>query len=242
MPLASEMSHPYGLDNDPNPVRYAALTNYVIIPPHRPGRYPIEEGVPISRPLLNAITNILTGLGVNIVPAAAVFVTGTAEAAMLIYFLENLMVVLLATTLVWIKAPARDESSRAHRTRKSLLQTYLMVALGFTLVNGVFIAAILFLFSGVTIPRSVILWGIAFAAFFQLVAFLADLVWMDPLTLDMAGTVLEKSLGRVFLLHLAVFIGVIVAAFFRQWFVVPFIVLKTIVDVGTPIQAFLRRA
>jgi cytochrome c biogenesis protein CcdA len=197
-------------------------------------------GFSISKSVLNAITSLLAGLGVNIVPAAAAFLSGSAEAAMIIYFLENLIVITLATALVRIKAPARDETARDHRTRKSLLQTYLMVALGFTLVNGVFIATILFLFSGADVPRDLILWGIALAAVFQLASFTGDVWQMEPLTLDAAGTVLEKSLGRVFLLHLGVFIGVIIAAFFRQWFVVPFIVLKTIVDVGTPIQALLH--
>jgi hypothetical protein len=194
-----------------------------------------------TRPIAGLITSLIAALGVNAVPAAAVFISGSAETAMLIYFLENLMIVLLATAYVRLKAPARDESSPNHRTRKSLLQTYLLVALGFTLVNGVFIAAILFLFSQVDIPRDLILWGIAIAAAFQLFSFAVDMVSREPLTLAAAETVLEKSLGRVFLLHLAVFIGVIVAAFFRQWFVVPFIVLKTMVDIGTAIQAFQRR-
>jgi hypothetical protein len=43
------------------------------------------------------ITSLIAALGVNAVPAAAVFISGSAETAMLIYFLENLMIVLLAT-------------------------------------------------------------------------------------------------------------------------------------------------
>lgn len=191
---------------------------------------------------MSTLTGIVTALGVNIVPAAAVFVSGSAEAAMLIYFLENLLVILLATAFVRLRAPARDESSPDHRTRKSLLQTYLLVALGFTLVNGVFIAVFLFLFTGVEIPRDIIRWGLILAAVFQLFGFAFDLFSIRSLSIAEAGTYLEKSLGRVFLLHLGVFIGVILAAFLNKWFVAPFIVLKTIVDIGTPIQAFLNRA
>lgn len=160
---------------------------------------------------------------------------------MLIYFLENLIAVLLAAARVRLLAPPRDDTSPNHRTRRSLLSSYLTIALGFTLVNGVFIAAFLFLFNDVAVPRTLVLWGMVAAAFFQLFLFVFDLGRLRGLTLGAGETLLEQSLGRVALLHLAVFVGVIAAAFTRGWFVVPFIVLKTIVDVGTPVQAMLRR-
>lgn len=187
------------------------------------------------------IPSVLAGLGVNLVPAAAVSLSGSAEAAMLIYFLENLIAVLLAAARVRLLAPPRDDTSPNHRMRRSLLSSYLTIALGFTLVNGVFIAAFLFLFNDVAVPRTLVLWGMVAAAFFQLFLFVFDLGRLRGLTLGGSETLLEQSLGRVALLHLAVFVGVIAAAFTRGWFVVPFIVLKTIVDVGTPVQAMLRR-
>jgi hypothetical protein len=52
---------------------------------------------------------------------------------------------------------------------------------------------------------------------------------------------LERSMGRVALLYLAVVGGVFLTLMVEQWFVLPFAVLKTIVDLTTPIQAFRAR-
>ena len=112
-----------------------------------------------------------------------------------------------------------------------MLSTYLTVALGFTLVNGVFIAVFVGLFLDVTIPRATLVGGAALIALFAVVGSIVG-VWRRPLTLAVAEKMLEQTLGRVFLLHLAVFVGVFLAAVVGSWFVWPFIVLKSITDVG----------
>ncbi len=48
-------------------------------------------------------------------------------------------------------------------------------------------------------------------------------------------------MGRVALLYLAVFADVCAAPFHSAGFLLPFIGLKTMVDVGQPIQALLER-
>jgi hypothetical protein len=69
--------------------------------------------------------------------------------------------------------------------------------------------------------------GMAGILVFQGAGFLAS---PRPLPLREAETVLEQSLGRVFLLYAGVAAGVVLAAFVERWFVVPFILLKTVVD------------
>lgn len=198
--------------------------------------------MPAPRSIVAALAPVATALGVNAVPVAAVFAADAPpETVMVLYFMENLVTVLLTAALVRLLAPARDESSRNHRTRRSLLQTYLLVALGFTLVNGVFIAAFVGLFLRVAIPRPVLVLGLGLIVIFELIAFAAGYFRLRPLSIAWAESVLERTLGRVFLLHLGVFIGVFLAAAFASWFVWPFIVLKTITDVGQALQALGRR-
>lgn len=190
------------------------------------------------RSLAAAVAPTAAALGVNAVPAAAVFGAGApAETAMVLYFLENLVIVLLTALLVRLLAPARDETSPNHRTRRSLLSTYLMVALGFTLINGLFIALFVGVFLDVSIPRAALVGGVALIVVFAAAGTIIALVRLRPLSLAAAETVLERTLGRVFLLHLGVFIGVFLAAAVGSWFVWPFIVLKTVTDVGQAIQA-----
>lgn len=48
-------------------------------------------------------------------------------------------------------------------------------------------------------------------------------------------------MGKTALLFIGVFIGAFLSAYEKAWFVIPFIVLKTIADIGEPIQFFLGK-
>ncbi len=73
---------------------------------------------------------------------------------------------------------------------------------------------------------------------FQALAFFGDLLMFRPLSLAQAGIFLKRSMGRVALLFLSVFLGIFLAAVADKWFVIPFVVLKTCVDVSEQIQIF----
>nr|HMQ55275.1 hypothetical protein [Anaerolineae bacterium] len=60
------------------------------------------------------------------------------------------------------------------------------------------------------------------------------------LSLVRAEKLTEQSMGRAALLYLAVFMGICAAPFLTNGFLLPFIGLKTIADVGQPIQALLE--
>ena len=64
---------------------------------------------------------------------------------------------------------------------------------------------------------------------------------MRALSLAQAEKLLEQSMSRVALLYLAVFAGVCAAPFHAYGFLLPCIGLKTMVDVGQPIQALYQR-
>ena len=210
--------------------------------------------------ILQLITALAANLGINAIPAGLVLIGGNSAAtAMVLYFLENLVSVLLPAARVRILAPANDEAyadmgydnvetsvdgqirsqRKILRTRRVLIGDFVLMALLFSLGTGIFLGAFLFLVLQADVPGSAILAGMEGIIAFQLVAFVADLVLLGPLTPAHAEVLLEQSMGRVGLIYFAVFIGAILAAVLgNSAFVLPFAALKTITDLASTIQGF----
>jgi hypothetical protein len=204
----------------------------------------------------------VTALGINAIPAGVVLVGGSsAETAMLLYFFENILAILFTAARVHILAPAHDEAytataseytrrkvkgrivfrGRTTRGRGALLTGYLLFSLGFSIATGVFLFLFLFLILAVNISRTVITSAMAGIAAFQLFHFVTDLCLVGRLSPRQAEMLLDQSMGRVALLYLAVGVGVFLTLLVEQWFVLPFALLKTIVDLARPIQALRVR-
>jgi Family of unknown function (DUF6498) len=113
------------------------------------------------------------------------------------------------------------------------LRTFFLVAIPFTFGAAVLTGAVLLIRDDdyVLRPRELFS-GLAVMLVFQLVIFLTDLRRLRGINLPDAETYLTGALGRVFLLAFAVWAGLLLAFFVNSAFVIPFIVLKTIVDVG----------
>jgi hypothetical protein len=212
---------------------------------------------------LGLITSTISVLGINAVPAGGLLLGGWAvETAVLLYLIENVVTVLLAGLRVRLLSPVREEwgSSRPrewgtvtingrtvrqkpspYRERGSLLTSYLLVGLGFSVASGIFILFFLFGILRARLEPEAIRLGVAGMLAFQLFDFIWDLFLLRPLPLARAETLLTASLGRVALLFLAVFAGVFVALFNDYWFLGPFIVLKTVVDVGSQLKFLFGR-
>ncbi len=208
------------------------------------------------------VTSVLAVLGINAIPAGIVLLGGNSAAtALVLYFLENLVLVILAALRVRILAPANDEAyadmgydtvqttvngvvsteRRILRNRRVLITDYLLVSLAFSIGLGIFIFMFLFVIGNANIPGSVILSGLAGIVAFQLLHFFVDLALLGPLTPTQAGILLQKSMGHVALIYFAVFIGFFLAAANINWFVIPFVALKTISDLALSIQTFTAR-
>jgi hypothetical protein len=198
-----------------------------------------------KKAILSTITSILTALGSNAVPAGGVFLSGwAAETAVLLYLMENVVSLLLAVLRVRLLAPAgEDVPGGKPLKRMELLKAYLLIGLGFSVASAVFILGFLFLIPAtkVDVQWQAIQWGLAGISAFQLFGFIWDLFLLRPLSLARGETLLKASLGRINLLYLAVFIGICVAFFEGRWFLGPFVVFKTIVDIGAPLQFFWGR-
>ncbi|MCB9100538.1 MAG: hypothetical protein H6632_13425 [Anaerolineales bacterium] len=228
----------------------------------------------VKRPLLRSITAILSALGVNAVPAIGFFGLGWSwETTLVLYLLETVLGIPFVALRIRLLSPAQEDvigaslpdSWTTHNKksgakviryawptadgvryeRAGLLQSYLLVVVSFSAVLSVFILVFLFLIMQVQLDWAAFRSGLLGILIFQLVGFLADLVWLRPLSLAQAEKLGEQSMGRAALLYVAVFAGLCAASFHPYGFLLPFIGLKTMVDVGQPIQAmwnYRRRA
>lgn len=193
------------------------------------------------------------------------------ENTILLYLLETLIGILLVVLRIRLLAPAREEvigaslpkppaeistgkrsSAKVIRyawptpvgvlyDRTEMLKSYLLIAVSLTVGTAVFMLVFLFLLMRVELDLAALRSGLVGIFTFQLLNLLGDLVWLRALSLAQAEKLLEQNMGRVALLYLAVFAGVCAAPFHAYGFLLPFIGLKTMVDVGQPIQALYQR-
>lgn len=219
-----------------------------------------------SKSILSAGTHFLTLLGINAVPAVGVFAGGWApQTAMVIYLLETLTMIGLSALRVRLLTPTHDDSlvdspmlpvittgtatkrgansgkPEKPRDRRQILEGFLYVSFGFAGVSGVFIAVFIFLILKAPVAVSDITTGMVSILAFQLFELVADLILWRRLSLAQADALLLHSLRRAFVLYFGVFAGLCGAAYSGSWFVVPFIVLKTLMDLGTQVEYFLKR-
>ncbi len=216
----------------------------------------------MNQVVLQLLISLAATLGINAIPAGIVVLQGNpAQTAMVLYFLENLVSVLLAAARVRILAPADDQAyavlgqdtvkttvngavaseRQLVRNRRRLITDYLLMSFGLSAGVGVFILFLVFFVGHADISGSVIATGMAGIVALQLFYFLADLVLLGPMTPPQAERVLQQSMGRVALLFFAVFIGIFVALVNINWFVIPFIVLRTVTDLAISVQGFSAR-
>ena len=184
--------------------------------------------------IAGALPPVATTLGVTAVPALGwLRETWSAETAMVLYYLETVAVVLLVGVMVRLIVPGVDESGQSiTRQRNELVKNYWLFMLGFAFVIGVFIAAILLLFMAVPIPWEAVGAAMAVIIALQLVGYGWEAYRLRPLDMADANQLVSRDMGRIAILHLGVLFGVFLATVRSEWFVWPFIILKTIVDVG----------
>jgi Family of unknown function (DUF6498) len=194
--------------------------------------------------MLNLIRRLLLALGVNAVPAAGLALAGWGSAtALASYWAENLIGVLLVAARIALHrrmthkaghylAQIDPKLPRAARARTSFLVEFLVTGLVFTLAHGLFIG----LFSLVTeneIDPTALRNGLIGIAVMQLTGFGLDALTLSSRPFAWMKQMALFTLSRVTLVHLALIAGVGLAALsgVDQVFVLPFVVLKTVVDV-----------
>lgn len=191
---------------------------------------------------LRLIISEITAIVINIIPAALWFFDDLpAATAMGLYALETVAVVVFAVLCVLILAPPKESTPKKNLVKSRLITDFLIIAGGFTGVLLGFLSVFIFLILKTKIEFSAIKYALLIIAGFQLFEFLTNLYTLRPLSLKQSEFFLSRSFGGVALLFVAVFIGIFLAAFVNEWFVAPFIALKAMVDIGTPIQFLLGK-
>lgn len=114
-----------------------------------------------SKALVGSFPSIVSTLGVNAIPAGGLLVAGwSAETAMVIYFLENIVAVMLAAARVLIIPSVRDAAfTKNTEDRRTLVKGYVLVALGSSLASAVFLSGFIFLILRAEIPFQTIVAG-----------------------------------------------------------------------------------
>lgn len=183
--------------------------------------------MPATMPIVSA----LLALARNAIPFLGVLIQDwAAPSALLLYLGENCTLSLLGALFVRLRASKDEVIDGERKTRREVLQV-------FALISGPFTFGAAAITSVVLLARSeyVIQWDELLAAFMtmivlQLMAFATNMARNREVTLAASETMLTGILLRVFLLAFAVWAGLLLAIFITPVFVVPFMILKTIVD------------
>jgi hypothetical protein len=205
---------------------------------------------------LPGIGRLLQVLGVNSVPALGLFDRGwSSGTALAFYWIEGVLAMVFVAARIALhrrltrkaghevagQFSMRSSGRRAPvRSTGTFLGSYLGVAVPFTLAHGFFLAVLLFMFAvnrpeaGTQVDFEALRWGVAGGAIFLAVGFLFDLVGLGQRSFRWLEHLTERSLGRVFIVHLTIVFGMLATAWTdgpRGFFAV-FVVLKTLSDLG----------
>lgn len=177
-------------------------------------------------------TAFVTRAGKNAVPLAGTLVADwQAVVPMLLYLVENVVIVLLAALAVRILAPPSEVIDGATKHRGESLKTFFLLAGPFSFGAAV-LTGFVMLQQRESIPSGFIT-SVAMILGFQFVSFFGDLMNLRGVTLATAEGMLVGVLGRVFLLAFAAFVGIWAAILGgMSAFVIPFILLKTLADLA----------
>jgi len=211
----------------------------------------------MTRPLGRILGRLLQVLGLNAVPVAGFFGEGWSPGtALAIYWVESVLVILFVTTRIvlhrrWtrkrghFRAPSfskqKQDAPPSPVGSGSLLSGYLVVAIPFTLVHGIFLALLLFLFlpkefgadAGVSLVD--LGKGTLGVLGFLVLGLAMDLVSLRDRPFRWLELFTQRAMGRIFVVHMTIIFGMGAAAFFHAPAALfgVFAGLKTLFDLGS---------
>lgn len=186
---------------------------------------------------LKLIISEITAIALNVIPLALWFFEDyTVETIVVLYGLESVLAMVFAVLCVILLVPRGKTGYKWKKIRDFVL------IFGFsTFVILTFPATVIFLLkdgAGVTLPA--VIFGLKFILAFQLLEFFSNLYLLRPLSLKEGEHLLSYSFGGMAVMFVSIFLGFFAAAFGISPYL-PFIVLKTFIDIGQPVQYFLRQ-
>ena len=184
------------------------------------------------------IISVVSVLGINFIPLEMLLYKNySSETTMVVYALENVLAIFLAAVFILLFAPRLDRTGKI-RTRKELLQMFLISTISLAVGSGIFLSFFIFGILRANVDFPAVAAAMIWVSGFLVLEFIADFIMLRPLSLAQADAFLTRSVRRVFLLFLCVFLGIFLAAFVGNGFVVPFIILKTLADIADQIEIY----
>ena len=182
------------------------------------------------------IISEITAVALNVIPLALWFFEDyTVETVVVLYGLESVLTMVFAVLCVLFLAPQE-------RHKWKIIKDFVLIFGFSTFVILAFPATVIFLLkqgSGVTLAA--VVFGLKFILAFQLLEFFSNLYLLRPLSFKQSQYLLSYSFGGMAVMFISIFLGYLAAAFNISPYL-PFIVLKTIIDIGQPIQYFLGQS
>jgi hypothetical protein len=208
------------------------------------------------RSISGFVISLVSVLGINFIPLEMwLYGDFSGQSAMIFYALETILAVTMSAAFVFLLAPREEPNPDFGRTdrddvrksafpnkkirRKSdILQVYLVFSFGFSISATVIMTAFIFLVLKAPIQPDTIINALMWIVGFQVFELVGGVLMLRPLTLAESEALLKRSMGKVAVLFLSVFLGFFLAGAVNEWFVVPFIGLKTLVDITEQLGNF----
>jgi hypothetical protein len=202
------------------------------------------------------LISLICVLGINFIPLEMfLYRDFSAESAMIFYSLENLLAIAFTVVFIVIFGGKREinpgidtdaEFVRQNgtfsverlRRLSDTLKFYLLFSLAFGGGGFIFLIAFVLVALKKTIQFDQIEAGLIWIAGFLVLEFFGDLLMFRPLTVAKTELFLKRSMGRIALLFLSVFVGFFLALFVDWWYFIPFVALKTLADISEIVQIF----
>lgn len=164
--------------------------------------------VPPSGTAVASISRLLLALAQNAVPAGGWFVAGWSPGTTLaVYWIENLVSALTIGTRISVHR--RATRTRGHRDQT--VSSFLLVALGFTLVHGVFVGLMLAVVKVGPVDWDAVLAGARAVLYVHAGSLVFDLVTISRWPFAEIRRRTAGALMRIVLLHMGLLIGMAVA-------------------------------
>lgn len=186
-----------------------------------------------NKSTLKLIISEITAIALNVIPLGLWFFEDyPVETIVVIYALESVLAMVFAVLCVILLAPRE-------RYKWKIIRDFVLIFGFSTLVILTFPAHVIFLMkqgAGVTLPA--VIFGLQFILAFQLFEFFSNLYLLRPLSFKQSQHLLSHSFGGMAVMFVSIFLGFFAAAVGLSVYL-PFIVLKTFIDIGQPVQYFL---
>ena len=190
-----------------------------------------DTGKPANTPA-TGISRLLLALAQNVVPAGGWFVAGWSPGTTLaVYWIENLVSALTLGTRISVHR--RATRTRGHQDQN--VSSFLVVALGFTLVHGVFVGLMLAVVKIGPVDWDAVFSGARAVLYVHAASLVFDLATISRWPFAEIRRRTGGALTRIVLLHMGLLIGMGVAFALNAptSFFSAFIVLKTMSELSS---------